>query len=119
MQGLWPTGQVRQRRQQGTGRPVRAVEPVDCRGDGHDGGRTGKRTGRNAALAGLVKVLGQELDRLGPAAMTAAERFEQSATRIEEARQRIQMAIAGPLPALRRAAGTVEGASTLAGMADL
>lgn len=69
---------------------------------------------------GLVKVLNQELERLGPAAVTTAERFEQSAARIEEARQRIQMALAGPVAGIAEGvAGGVEGATTLAGMADL
>jgi archaellum component FlaC len=56
---------------------------------------------------GLVKVLNGELERLGPAAMTTAERFEQSAARVEDARQRIQMAMAGPV------AGVAEGAAGL------
>ncbi len=69
---------------------------------------------------GLIKVLTSELDRLGPAAETAADRFEQSAARIEDARQRIQMAMAGPGAAVAEAgAGIVEGAMTFVGASPL
>ena len=69
---------------------------------------------------GLVKVLTSELERLGPAAMTSADRFEQSAARIEDARQRIQMAMAQPVAGVAEgAAGVVEFGMTAMGASGL
>ncbi len=69
---------------------------------------------------GLVKVLNGELERLGPAAMTTAERFEQSAARVETAKQRIQMATAAPIAGIAEgAAGVVEFGMTAMGGSGL
>lgn len=65
---------------------------------------------------GLVKVLNGELERLGTAATTTAEKYEQSAARMADAKQRLQMAIAEPLAAVGEgAAGVAEGAVTMFG----
>lgn len=45
---------------------------------------------------GLVQVLNEDLTRLGSANITTADKIEQSASRIEAARQRIQQALAKP-----------------------
>ncbi|MBP8293218.1 MAG: hypothetical protein KAX65_10620, partial [Caldilineaceae bacterium] len=69
---------------------------------------------------GLVKVLNSELERLGPAAMTTAERFEQSAARVETAKQRIQMATAAPVAGIAEGvAGVVEFGMTAMGGSGL
>nr|MBP8293382.1 hypothetical protein [Caldilineaceae bacterium] len=69
---------------------------------------------------GLVKVLNGELERLGPAAMTTAERFEQSAARVETAKQRIQMATAAPVAGIAEGvAGVVEFGMTAMGGSGL
>jgi hypothetical protein len=63
---------------------------------------------------GLIKVLNQEMKRLGEAAITTADRYEQSAARMADAQQRIQMAMAQPMAGFGEVgAGLAEGALTL------
>ena len=69
---------------------------------------------------GLIKVLNSELERLGPAAVTAADRYEQSTAKIADARQRFQMALAGPMAGFGEGVANVaEGGVTLTGNAPM
>lgn len=69
---------------------------------------------------GLIKVLNSELERLGTAAGTTAERYEQSEARIADARQRIQMALAEPLAGVAEwGAGAAEDLLRLGGGAPI
>lgn len=62
---------------------------------------------------GLVKVLNAELERLGPAAITVADRYEQSQSRILDARQRIQQALAEPMAAVGEGVANVAEAGVM------
>lgn len=53
--------------------------------------------GASDRFRGLIKVLGEDMERLGPAMMTTADQFEQSEARITAAKQRIDKALAGPV----------------------
>jgi hypothetical protein len=69
---------------------------------------------------GLIKVLNSELGRLGTAATTTAEKYEQSEARIQDARQRMQMALAGPMAGVAEwGAGVAEGLVAASGGAPI
>lgn len=68
-------------------------------------------TGATDRWRGMVQLLNEDLQRLGQANITTADEIEQSAARIEAARQRIQRGLAGP------AAGAYEfGADVIEGL---
>lgn len=56
--------------------------------------------GASDRFRGLIKVLGEDMERLGPAMMTTADQFEQSEARITAAKQRIDKVLAGPVAAV-------------------
>ena len=49
---------------------------------------------------GLIKVLAEDMDRLGPAMLTSADTFEQAEARIVRSKQRIDRALATPVATL-------------------
>lgn len=68
---------------------------------------------------GLINVLREEMDRLGPAMLTNADKFEQAEARISAAKLRIDKAMAGPVAGLTEGvAGVLEGMQIRGGVQD-
>jgi len=68
---------------------------------------------------GLIVALREDMDRLGPAMLTTADKFEQSEARITAAKLRINKAMAGPVAGLAEGtAGVLEGLQIRSGAQD-
>jgi hypothetical protein len=77
-------------------------------------------TGSADRFRGLIKVLKEDMDRLGPAMLTTADKFEQSEARITAAKLRIDKALAGPVAGLTEGtAGVLEGLQIRSGAQDV
>lgn len=72
--------------------------------------------GASDRFRGLLKVLAEDMERIGPAMLTTADQFEQSEARITTAKQRIERSLAKPTAIFAEGlAAQLEGATVALG----